>query len=257
MTTAHGGPAGAPTAPAPAPADVGLVAALPMEVAPLIGQFARVRKYQGPRHKVIEGEIGGKVVALIIAGPGGPAARRATELLLAGHRPRWIVSAGFGGALDPALKRNAIVLPREVVDEAGGRFAIDVAVPEGSEGFGTGRLVTVDRVILTAVEKAALRSRTGAAVVDMETAAVAAVCHARGVRMLALRAISDEAGVDLPPEILSILGPTGGYRVGAAFGAIWRRPGSLKDLWRLREQAAATARRLAEILPTVLSRLPD
>jgi adenosylhomocysteine nucleosidase len=257
MTTADGGPAAARTAPAPAPADVGIVAALPMEVAALIGRFANVRKYQGPRHRIIEGEIGGKIVALIVAGPGRPAARRATELLLVGHRPRWIVSAGFGGALDPALKRNAIVLPGEVIDEDGGQFSIDVAVPEGSEGFGTGRLVTVDRVVLTAAEKAALRAGTGADVVDMETSAVAAVCHARGVRMLALRVISDAAGVDLPPEILSIMGPTGSYRVGAAVGAIWKRPGSLKELWRLREQALGTARRLAEVLPAALARLPD
>src|SRR5689334_1048585 len=95
-----------PAAPPPAPADVGIVAALPIEVDPLILRMANVRKYKGPRHKVIEGELSGKLVALILVGTGRDAARRGTRLLLDGHRPRWVIAAGFGGALDPALKRN-------------------------------------------------------------------------------------------------------------------------------------------------------
>jgi len=244
-------------APAPGPADVGLVAATSIEVDALIRRFTRVRKYHGPRHRVVEGECGGKLVALTVAGMGRGAARRGTQLLLDGHRPQWVVSAGYGGALDPALRRNDVVLPDEVIDEAGARFRIDVALPPGpaDRRFGTGRLVTVDRLIMTAAEKAALRSRFGADVVDMETAAVAAVCHERGVRFLALRVISDEAGVDLPREVLAIVGPSGSYRVGAAVGAIWKRPSSLKDLWALREHAVEAADRLADVMPAVLAQL--
>jgi len=248
------GPATAP-APAPSPADVGIVAALPMEVEALVGTFRNVRKFRGPRHRIIEGECGGKVVALIIAGMGRAAATRGTNLLLAGHRPRWVVSAGFAGALDPDLKRNDVVLPTEVLGEGGRTYTIDVTVSPGDEGTRPGRLVTVDRIIRTAAEKAELRARTGADLLDMETAAVAETCGDRGVRLLALRVISDEAGVDLPPEVLSIMGPTGSYRLGAAVGAIWRRPSSLKELWGLREHAMEAADRLAEVLPSAIARL--
>lgn len=250
------GAGAAQVAPPPEPADVGIVAAMSMEVEQLLGKFSKVRKFRTARHRVIEGECGGKVVALILTGMGRESARRGTRLLLDGHRPRWIISAGFGGALDPTLRRNDVVLPTEVLDDEGRRFAIDVGVPEGETRFRTGRLATIDRVLRTADDKAALRARTAAEVVDMETAAVAEVCHARNIHLLAVRVISDEAGIDLPPEILSIVGPTGGYRLGAAVGAIWRRPSSLKDLWGLREHALEAADRLAEVLPPMIAALP-
>jgi len=89
----------------------------------------------------------------------------------------------------------------------------------------------------------------------METAAVATLCSERSVRFLAIRVVSDEAGTDLPAEILTILGRTGSYRVGAALAAIWRRPSSVKQLWALREHAAEAADRLAEIVAGALGRL--
>jgi adenosylhomocysteine nucleosidase len=258
MSGGSRGPDRPPVAPPPAPADVGIVAALSIEVGPLLGRFEHLRKYVGPRHTVFEGDCGVKRTALVVTGPGRAAARRGAELLLAGHRPRWIVSAGFAGGLDPGLRRDDLVLATEVVDLEGGRFAIDLSVPEAAQGqrLSSGRLLTVDAIIRTAAEKAELRRRFGADVVDMETSAVAALCGERAVRFLSVRAISDEAGTDLPPEILSVLGRTGSYRLGAALGALWRRPSSLKELWALREHALSAADRLAQVVPGILARLP-
>jgi len=244
--------------PPPGPADIGIVAALPIEVAPLLEQFTGVRKYSGPRHQVVEGECAGKLVSLIVTGTGLKRAQRGTQLLLDGHRPSWVISAGFTGALDPALTRNSVMFATEVVAEDGRRWAIDVAIPPeaGSQRIRAGRLLTVDRIVRSAAEKAELRQRFQADAVDMETAAVAALCSERQVRFLSIRVVSDEAGTDLPPEVLSILGRSGGYRIGAAFGAIMRRPSSIKDLWTLREHAMAAADRLAEIVAGAIGRLP-
>src|SRR4051794_20051165 len=100
----------ADAAPAPLAADVGIVAAMVIEVGFLTDRLKNVRKYAGSGHTVIEGEAGGKLIVLIVGGMGRDAARRSTGILLDGHRPRWVVSAGFAGALDPALKRNDAVL---------------------------------------------------------------------------------------------------------------------------------------------------
>jgi adenosylhomocysteine nucleosidase len=246
-----------PPAPPPGPADVGIVAALPIEVAPLLDRFQGVRRYAGPRHKFVEGECAGKVVALVVAGTGRKAARRAAQLLIDGHRPTWVISAGFAGALDPALARNSILFATEVVAEDGPRWAIDVTIPPEAESqrIRAGRLLTVDRIVRSANEKAALRAKYQADAVDMESSAVAAVCGERQVRFLSIRVVSDEAGTDLPAEVLSILGRTGSYRVGAAIGALWRRPSSFKDLWVLREHAVEAADRLAEVVAGALHRL--
>jgi adenosylhomocysteine nucleosidase len=248
-------------APAPAAVDVGIVAALPIEVGFLIDRMGGVRKYSGPGHTIIEGECAGKLVALIIAGIGREAARRGAQLLLDGHQPRWLLSAGFAGALDPDLPRHALVLPNEVIDLDGRRYAIDVAVPpppaEGERGSGiaTGRLLTVDRIIATAAEKAEIRRRYAADLVDMETSAVAAFCSDRGLRFLSIRVISDEANVDLPPEVVTLLTRTGSYRIGAAIRALWQRPSRIKDFWALHEHALEAADRLAQFIVTAIERL--
>jgi adenosylhomocysteine nucleosidase len=240
---------------------VGIVAALSMEVGFLVDKLKNVRKYSGPRHTVIEGEVAGKVVGLIVTGMGREAARLGAQLLLDGHHPRWLLSAGFAGALDPALARNGIVMANEVIDLEGHRYAIDVAVPpsEGNRDRGpriaTGRLLTVDRIIPTAAEKAELRRRYEADLLDMETSAVAALCSERGVRFLSIRVISDEAGVDLPPEVVTLLTHSGSYRVGAALRALWQRPSRIKDFWALHEHAQEAADHLARFTVAALDRL--
>src|SRR5690348_8598210 len=88
-------PGAAWSAPAPVPVDVGIVAALPIEVGFLLDRLEKVRKYTGAGHSIVEGECAGKLVALLIAGLGREAARKGARLLIEGHRPRWIVSAGF------------------------------------------------------------------------------------------------------------------------------------------------------------------
>ncbi|AGA27253.1 phosphorylase family protein [Singulisphaera acidiphila] len=246
------------SAPAPVPVDVGIVAAMSIEVGFLMDRMKRVRKYAGPKHSVIEGECEGKVVALIVTGMGREAARRGAQLLLDGHRPRWILSAGFAGALDPALRRNEIVMASEVVDLEGQRYAIDVGVPPTALGprVRSGRLLTVDAIVRTAVEKAELHARFGADVVDMETSSVASLCSERLVRFLSIRVVSDEAGIDLPPEVAALMTRSGSYQVGAALRAIWKRPSSLKDFWALHEHAQEAADRLATITAGAIADLP-
>ena len=245
-------------APAPVSADIGVVAALSIEVAPLLARLENVRKYSGPKFAVVEGEYAGKVVAVVLAGVGRVRAQRGAEILLDGHRPRWIVSAGFAGGLDPVLKRNDLVLASEVVNLAGRRYVIDLALPPGAaaQGLRSGRLLTVDEIVRTAAEKAALRRGHAADLVDMETSSVAALCEERGIRFLSVRVISDEASTDLPPEVLAILGRSGGLRLGAALGAVWKRPGSVKDLLALRTTANQAAEVLCRFLLGAVPQLP-
>jgi adenosylhomocysteine nucleosidase len=237
--------------------DVGIVAALPIEVGPFLSALRDVRKYASGRLTIQEGVLKDRLVALVVAGPGRVAAARGGNLLVAGHRPRWLVSAGFAGALSPELSRCDVLLPDEIVEPGGEIIRVDVGVntDPGGAAVRSGRLVTMDAIVRTAAEKAALRESSGAICVDMETSAVARLAAERGLRFLGARVISDDAGADLPPEILSIVGPTGGYRVGAAVGAIWKRPSAVKEMLRLREHAHQAAERLARALRGLIPQL--
>ena len=246
-----------PLAPAPVPADVGIVMALAIEAGYLCDSLKRVRKYTAQTHSIIEGELAGKIVVVLLTGAGKVAARHGSEVLIAGHRPRWIISAGFAGALDPSLARSDLVIPRDVIDLAGNLIAIDRSIPDLPGVRSTvARLLTVDRLIARPTEKADLRRLHAAELIDMETSAVALLARDRCVRFLAIRVISDDAGAELPPEVARLLAHSGSYRTGAALRAIWHRPSVLKDFWTLHAHALESADRLATCIRRVLEVLP-
>jgi adenosylhomocysteine nucleosidase len=246
-----------PLAPAPVPADVGIVMALAIEAGYLCDSLKRVRKYTTQSHSIIEGELAGKIVVVVLTGAGQAAARHGAELLIAGHRPRWIIAAGFAGGLDPSLSRNDLVIPHQVIDLEGNLLAIEASIPNLPGVKRTeGRLLTVDRLIARPAEKADLRQLHGADLIDMETSAVARLAHERRLRFLAVRVISDDAGAELPAEVARLLAHSGSYRVGAALRAIWQRPSTVKDFWSLHARALESADRLAACLRRVLDVLP-
>ena len=114
---------------------------------------------------------------LLIANGPGP---RLVERALDGSRQAdvesdVVVSIGFCGALDPALRIGDIVVSGEVPKGLGASFV-------------QGDVVSVDRVAFTAREKRDLRAATGAAVVEMESAAVAAKGAGVGCARLAASA---------------------------------------------------------------------
>lgn len=192
---------------------------------------------------IITGSLAGRAVAWTVAGVGMDRARRAAALLVAGHRPEALVSAGFAGGLEPRVPRGALL-------------AVDRALRAGYPGIDLEQavdgpiqretIITVDAPVVLPAAKRALAATCGAALVDMETYAVAAVASSAGVRCLGLRVVSDAVDDALPAEIIPVLRPQSGWRrFGAVVGAVGRRPGVSLELWRLWERAVADGRRLA------------
>jgi len=170
----------------PSSAKVAMVAALEREVRPLVKRWNRIeREYDGRRFRFFES---GQVV-VVCGGIGAEAARRATEAAFALYHPELVLSVGFAGGLDPALKLGDIFAPSRVVD------ARDGSRTEVATGHG----VLVSAAAVAGVEaKKKLAESYGAQAVDMEAAAVARGALARGVGFMAVKAISDESGFRMP-----------------------------------------------------------
>lgn len=107
--------------------------------------------------------------------------------------------------------------------------------------------MTVDAIAQSARVKAALAA-SGAAAVDMESAAVAAVAADCGARFYCLRVISDAASADLPLAFDRALRPDGSLSVWNLVSQAALRPGTWKGLLRLRRDASFAARALARCL---------
>jgi len=238
-------------------ADVGVVCALSIEMSSFLARCERVRKYVGGRFVFRGGLFGPTRVAVVESGMGESRAAAATHALIDAHTPDWVFSCGFAGALKPHLKPGDVVVGNAVLSPDGRRLAIDVKMTEDPErGFHVGPVLTADHLVRTAAEKKELGEKYDALVVDMESWAVADACRQRRKPFVAVRVVTDEMAKDLPSEILTLVGQSGAVRLGAAVGAIWKRPGSFKEIWRLREVAYQAADRLADFLAFVIPQLP-
>lgn len=232
----------------------GIVFAVPIEADAFARAATDVIETEAAGLTLHEGMVGGIRVAWCVAGVGREAARRAARLVIDGHRPRLLVSAGFAGGLDPTLARGAVVEPARVRGESAVSTSLPLAVAE--QGGGT--LVTVDRIVRTPTDKTAVAAATGAAVVDMETLAVAEVAREAGLPCRSIRVISDAASDELPPDVTRLVAPQSALRrAGSLIGLIGRRPRAALDLWQLWERAVVDGRALGDALVGLCGSLAD
>lgn len=248
-----------PAAPSP-PADVAFVFALGIESGGLEDLLSGVVATKLPDCTLKHGGYKGRSIIIAEGGVGRLAAARATQAVIAGHKPKWIVSAGFAGGLDPRLKRGDILLVDSLADIEGHRLSIDIKPsPEwlaSTRGLHVGRLVTVDKLVRRPDDKRALGEAREALAVDMESWAVGEVCRQDKVRFIAVRIISDAVDDELPADVERLMMQKDrASQLGAAAGAIWRRPSSIKDMYKLKEDALVASDKLAKFLTQIIGLL--
>jgi adenosylhomocysteine nucleosidase len=157
------------------------------------------------------------------------------------ERPEAVVSTGFCGGLDPGLKRGGIFVATSVC----GR---ECRAPATARPFFSGSLATVDRVVGTAEEKARLRA-TGAAAVDMESAALAERAAAAGVPFYIVRVVLDGAGESFHTDFNRMRDAAGRFsRASIARAALARPLRMLPEVIRLERRGRAAARALGDFL---------
>jgi adenosylhomocysteine nucleosidase len=242
------------------PCEVAFLFALGIESGGLVDKLKgaeRSRHAHGIEHA---GKLNGREVVVVESGVGARAAARATAAAIEFYQPRWVVSAGFAGALAEGLRRGHVVMADEVASSTGERLSVGMkleqATLDATRGLHVGRLLTVGEIIRQPTDRHRLAAEHGAIACDMETFGVAEVCKQRGVKLLSVRIVSDAVDDELPPEIEQLLKQKSlAAKLGAAAGAVFNRPSAAKDLWRLREDALKASDRLARFLLGVIEQL--
>ena len=190
--------------------------------------------------------LGRRRLVLAADGPGPKLAARAVRQACAAERIRAIVSTGACGALDPAFQPGDIFVATEVTcpDTA---TAFPARSPATAKPHRRGILVSVNRVVQTAAEKAAL-SRFGQAV-EMEAAAVAAEAHRCGLPFYAVRVVLDGARESFRLDYNAMRGPDERFSPARLLLAAVRRPQvALPELLRLRRRLRWSSEILGEFL---------
>ena len=183
--------------------------------------------------------------ARIAAGPGmavicsssDPKQLRALLTTLDPTAIRGVISFGVAGGLDPSLKTGDVVVATEVM--AGDtRWLAGLSLTEaqiasialGRRRVVRGLLAGVEELVAASACKAALRSETGAAAVDMESHIAAAYAAEVGIPFAALRVISDPAHRALPVVARKAIKPNGDLDLRQIVGSVVRNPRTLRAL---------------------------
>jgi nucleoside phosphorylase len=231
--------------------------------------WRKLRKFDhmslGPRGQseftqLWEALIGDNCVSVYLTGMGRGLPSEAVEMREAFFTSKLdlAISSGLAGALKEGLKPGDLIAPQKVRtlrNDANADSDLvfrERAIQQGALPIET--LITVDRIVPTAEEKACL-SFFGEAV-DMESAIVMSHFVAAAVPALTIRAISDSADEDLPIDFDRCLTPQGAIKPMSLVNAIVRRPGKLPNLVRFGRQSNQAAQRLAGFLDKFIAALP-
>ena len=233
--------------------DVAIFAALGWERRAVTGALPGVEP--GAEPGTWNGHLGdGTSCRIVQTGIGRERARSAAA---AAPPARLLLACGCAGGLAPWLRAGDLVLADrvDVVDAEGrtaGRIEAQGAALAGwaaSAGFQMhrGAIVSTLAALDTARAKT-VAGASGALVVEMESAAVAAEARARGIPFVGLRVVLDHAGqaLPLPPGVIDER--TGEIRTGRAIAGLSARPWLWPALGRLARQGRVAERRLHALM---------
>ena len=157
-----------------------------------------------------EAQIDDLPVRVAFSGVGAPNAQAMEETVFAA-RPGVVIVAGAAGGLKPRYRCGDIIVAEQLQAAVDGRIiSIENRLLSAAARCGAtvaGLLLTVDRMVLRADDKAAL-GRTADAV-DMESFVVVSEAARHGIPAVAIRVIADTAEEDLPLDLTSAIRPDG------------------------------------------------
>ncbi len=209
-----------------------------MNAAGVVAALAAEARALGPAARGGAFPVLGNGMLLAVSGIGcAAAARAARDLIEAGASA--LVSWGLAGALDPKLAAGTVCLPDEVLAADGTRFRTALrwrdplaAVLAAKRPVAFGTLLTRATAIDSVAAKYETYRATGAAAVDMESAAVAQAAAGRGLPFIAVRVIVDTAADALPRAVISA-SRAGQVHMGRIVLGLLMAPGDVAPLLRL------------------------
>jgi len=202
-----------------------------------------------------QARISGVRLRVVLTGIGHRAATAAAATVFQ-DRPDVCIATGLAGGLSHALRVADIIAAGSVRDPAGRTIDSDprllaLAVRGGARAVST--LYSSETIVVSGEQKR--RMSVVADAVDMESTAILGECSSRGVAGVAIRAISDPAGVDLPLDFNPALTSQGRISIVRTMAALARRPQAVPGLVSLGLETRRAAAALAVFLDAYVEQL--
>jgi adenosylhomocysteine nucleosidase len=233
------------------------VAAEAREFSGLLRHAERVVKLNWPLDFARKIWLNGKAALLVANGPGPKLAGEAVEVAKGRERLTGIVSTGFCGALDPALKLSDILVATEILVGQAILPAAGIPAGLGQAGSKAGRrqnclphqgpLISTDHVASTASEKSELH-QTGARAIEMEAAGVATKAQQVNLPFYCIRVVTDTAVESLPLDFNQMRDADGRFSRSKIIWAALRRPALFPKLLNFNKRCKNAAQALGDFI---------
>ncbi len=240
---------------------IGLIAAMPEEVRPIIRSVGPVKREKLAGFNLYRFRASGKEIVLIESGIGAARAAQATRALVDAAAPGVLLNLGFGGAVLPGPSVGDIVVADRLLFFKERLFANQAglvqpltdelaATLEGNcPGTGyrvhRGTFVTTGEIVGKGMLAGLLPAGAANPVLEMETTGVARIASERNVPLVAVRAISDGADEELDFSIADFTDREMRIRVWKVLWALARKPRIIPQLVRLARNSRLAAGNLA------------
>ena len=199
-----------------------------------------MREEAAPFRGIAAGKSGASV---LIVGVGPRNAEDSIRAHLAKGAPSLVLTCGLAGGLAPELALGDIVFDA-ASEELRARLV--------AAGAKAAKFFCSKRIVTTIAEKRRLRDETGAGAVEMESAAIHAVCRERAVPCVTVRVVSDTALEDLPLDFNTILKPDYSFDVAKLVWVIATSPRKIGALREFHRRSRDAAEKLALVLAQIV-----
>lgn len=192
----------------------------------------------------------GPGVTTVMAG-GNPA--RLRSMLRARVQPecRAVISIGIAGGLCPSLVPGDVIVATGIAGPNRRHIASSIVahrlaarLSDHPKRVIMADVAGADSAVVSPEAKRALRSATGALVVDMESHVAAAFAARHGLPFAAVRVVCDPAHRSLPDLVATALRPDGAVSLCGVARSLWQRPVQVYGMLRLAHDAAEGFRAL-------------
>lgn len=219
---------------------IGIIAALPGELKPLVKHWQRVSiATPGARKWMLALEADTWIA--VCAGMGAEAARRAYAVAAADGPLDLILSVGWAGALSSTAPPGTVHVATGVIDaQTGEQF-------EFAAGSRKLRVVTTARVADAAEKQRLATAYAGAMLVDMEAATVARLAAINCTPFVCIKGVSD--GIDATlPDLNPFIDRMGHLSLGRFLAHIAVRPRCWPSLLHLARNSARAAEAMRDLI---------
>jgi adenosylhomocysteine nucleosidase len=220
---------------------VAFICAMPMELRPLVKKLS-LRKTQLGGVTVHVGTVADREAVAIVTGMGTKLATEGTRRLLEAVPVDHVIVVGITGAVENVTPIGTLILPDLVVNSATGEQHHPTPIGGGTHH---GTMWTTDELLTGSDVTTRLREQ-GVVSLDMETAAIAAVCEPRGLPWSVFRVISDRAtDGSVNEEVFRLSNQDGTPNWPAIVAYFAKHPSRIPQMARLAKGAKLATERAA------------